>query len=122
MFEVSVEETFAAAHALRNYYGKCENLHGHNFKVRVTLEGPEVDEAGMLADFVVLKRVLHDAVLRLDHQNINEVPPFDEVSPSAENMAKFFFDEMRRGLPAGGARISSVKIWETEDAVAAYRP
>jgi 6-pyruvoyltetrahydropterin/6-carboxytetrahydropterin synthase len=123
MFEVSVEETFAAGHALRNYRGKCENVHGHNYRVRVSIEGPELDHAGLLVDFVELKRVMRAIIEKLDHQFLNDVPPFDELNPSAENMARYFFEEMSRDLGGRnhGVRVSEVKIWETDTATATYR-
>src|SRR5579871_4452680 len=95
MFEVTVEETFAAGHALRGYKGKCENPHGHNYKVRVTLRGSQLDSIGLLYDFKDVKQVIAATVDRLDHQFINDIPPFDKVNPSAENLAKYFFDERR---------------------------
>ncbi len=123
MFEVSVEETFAAGHALRNYHGKCENVHGHNYRVLVTLEGAELDGAGLLVDFVHLKKLMREVIERLDHRYLNEVPPFDELNPSAENMAKYLYDEMSKGLAAGTkVRVSAVKLWETDTASATYRP
>jgi 6-pyruvoyltetrahydropterin/6-carboxytetrahydropterin synthase len=121
MFEISVEDTFAAGHSLRNYRGKCEKVHGHNYKVRVTIEGETLNEAGLLADFVEIKGLLHTVMDRLDHEFLNEIPPFDTVNPSAENMAKYFHDEIAGGLP-GGVRISSVRIWETDTSIATYRP
>ncbi len=75
MFEVTVEQTFAAGHALRNYKGKCENVHGHNFKVQVRIEGQRLDESGMLVDFIDVKTVMRKVIERLDHQFLNEVPP-----------------------------------------------
>jgi 6-pyruvoyltetrahydropterin/6-carboxytetrahydropterin synthase len=125
MFEVSVEQTFAAGHALRNYHGKCENVHGHNYRVRVLVEGQDLDEAGLLVDFVEMKRVMRDIIEKLDHQFLNDVPPFDKLNPSAENMARYFFEEMTRLLDAGAhknpVRVSEVKIWETDTATATYR-
>jgi 6-pyruvoyltetrahydropterin/6-carboxytetrahydropterin synthase len=122
MYEVSVDETFAAGHALRAYHGKCENVHGHNYRVRVTLEGEQLDAAGLLVDFVELKRVLRAIIDRLDHTFLNDIPPFDKLNPSAENMARYFYDEMVQGLGAGNAaRVAEVKIWETDTATAAYR-
>jgi 6-pyruvoyltetrahydropterin/6-carboxytetrahydropterin synthase len=122
MFEVSVEETFAAGHSLRHYHGKCENPHGHNYKVRVTVRGAELDKAGLLVDFVELKRVLSQIIERLDHKFLNDVAPFDVLNPSAENMAKYFFDEIRRGLTAErSAQLGEVKIWETDTSCATYR-
>jgi 6-pyruvoyltetrahydropterin/6-carboxytetrahydropterin synthase len=122
MFEVSVEQTFAAAHALRNYHGKCERLHGHNWRVQVTMEGDRLDEAGMLVDFVELKRVLRQVMERVDHYNLNEVPPFDEWNPSAENIARFFAEEVGKAFEHAPARVSAVKVWETDTSVATYRP
>ncbi len=122
MFEISVEETFAAGHALRGYRGKCEKVHGHNYKVLVTVEGEKLDSAGLLVDFVEVKRLLRAVIDRLDHEFLNDVPPFDALNPSAENMAKYFYDEISQALPASPARISSVKIWETDTSTATYRP
>jgi 6-pyruvoyltetrahydropterin/6-carboxytetrahydropterin synthase len=122
MFEISVEETFAAGHALRGYQGKCEKVHGHNYKVLVTVEGEKLDSAGLLVDFVEVKRLLRAVIDRLDHEFLNDVPPFDALNPSAENMAKYFYDEISQALPPSPARISSVKIWETDTSTATYRP
>ena len=123
MFEVSVEETFAAGHALRNYHGKCENVHGHNYRVQVTLEGAELDAAGLLVDFVHIKKLMREVIERLDHRYLNDVPPFDALNPSAENMARYLYEEMSKGLAAGTAvRLSAVKLWETDTASATYRP
>lgn len=126
MFEVAVSETFAAGHALRNYRGKCERVHGHNYKVCVTMRGDELDDIGMLVDFGEIKRVLRKAIEYLDHQFINDLPPFDKINPSAENMAKYFCEEMQRGLEEGMGKvpvhIRSVQVWETDTCVATYRP
>src|SRR5260370_42234987 len=85
MYEVTVEDTFAAGHYLRNYKGKCENPHGHNYKIRVTLAGAELDKAGLLLDFKDLKEVMKQTIDRLDHQMINDIEPFTVLNPSAEN-------------------------------------
>jgi 6-pyruvoyltetrahydropterin/6-carboxytetrahydropterin synthase len=122
MFEVSVEQTFAAGHALRNYKGKCENVHGHNYRVLVTLAGPQLDSIGLLVDFVEVKKLINSVVDRLDHQFLNDLAPFDVINPSAENMAKYFFDEISAGLGAGPVRVNEVKLWETDTASATYRP
>ena len=100
MFEVSVEETFSSGHALRGYKGKCENVHGHNYRVKVTLVGPQLDNIGLLVDFTELKRVLRGIVGVLDHQFLNDLEPFTTVNPSAENLAKYFYDEIQRQLIA----------------------
>jgi 6-pyruvoyltetrahydropterin/6-carboxytetrahydropterin synthase len=122
MFEISVEETFAAGHALRSYRGKCEKVHGHNYRVLVTVEGERLDSTGLLLDFVELKRLLRAVIDRLDHEFLNDVPPFDALNPSAENMAKYFYDEISQALPPSPVRISSVKIWETDTSTSTYRP
>src|SRR5262245_52035526 len=90
MFQVSVEETFSAGHALRGYKGKCENPHGHNYRVRVTVEGPKLDAIGLLVDFVQVKKIIREVMGRLDHQFMNDLEPFKSVNPSAENVAKYF--------------------------------
>ncbi|MCC6343081.1 MAG: 6-carboxytetrahydropterin synthase QueD [Bryobacterales bacterium] len=127
MFEVSVEDSFAAGHSLRNYRGKCENVHGHNYRVRITIEGEAVDPAtGLLVDFVEVKRILRQTMAYLDHQFINDLPPFTELNPSAENIAKYFCDEVGKGLAEGGSavpvRIQAVTVWETDTSIASYRP
>ena len=124
MFEVTVEQTFAAGHALRNYKGKCENVHGHNFKVQVTIEGQRLDESGMLVDFIDVKNVMRKVIDRLDHQFLNEIPPFDVLNPSAENIAEYFYQQMSPGLASAPVpvRIREVKVWETDIQSATYRP
>jgi len=123
MFEVSVEETFAAGHALRNYKGKCENVHGHNYRVQVTFSGPELDSIGLLVDFVVVKKLMQTVVDRLDHQYLNDLAPFDVLNPSAENMAKYFYDEIGSGLgQSTPVRLGQVRVWETDTSSATYRP
>src|SRR3954463_16586697 len=98
MYEVTVEDSFAAGHYLRNYRGKCENPHGHNYKVRITLQGRELDQAGLLLDFKELKKVMKPVIDRLDHQMINDIAPFTTLNPSAENLAKYFYDETGSAL------------------------
>lgn len=122
MFEITIEETFAAGHALRNYRGKCENVHGHNYRCQVTVEGEQLDEIGLLVDFVELKKVVHAVLDRMDHQWLNDFPPFDELNPSAENMAKYIYDEVSSGLGTRpGVKIGAVKLWETDTSSAIYR-
>lgn len=124
MYEVSVDETFAAAHNLRNYKGKCEDLHGHNYKVRVTLAGPELDATGLLYDFVHLKQVIQGVIRSLDHKYLNELKPFDVLNPSAENIARHIYEQTARQMHAvpNGAAISSITVWESDLTAATYRP
>ena len=123
MFEVTVEDSFAAGHYLRNYKGKCENPHGHNYKVRVTLAGAELDAAGLLLDFKDLREVMRPVIERLDHQMINEVEPFTKLNPSAENLAKHFFDETNTRLKRatnGRVHVKDVTVFETDSTTAKY--
>lgn len=126
MFEVTVEHKFPAGHSLRNYKGRCENVHGHNWKVEVTIAGEALNSIGLLVDFVDVKRTLHGIIDRLDHQFLNDIPPFDEVNPSAENIAWYLQTELEKGLDGandrGPVRVSQVRVWETDDAAAVYRP
>jgi 6-pyruvoyltetrahydropterin/6-carboxytetrahydropterin synthase len=124
MFEVSVEQVFAAGHALRNYKGKCENIHGHNWRVRVVIEGERLDGTGLLVDFIDVKDLMGSVIARLDHQFLNEVAPFDVTNPSAENIAEYFYEQMSTGLAATPVpvRIREVKVWETDIQSATYRP
>lgn len=122
MFEVTVERDFASAHALRNYKGACENVHGHNWKVQAVIAGETLDEAGMLIDFLDVKRMLDAIVARLDHKFLNEVPPFDVINPSAENLAEHFFERLEEGLSSLAVRVKEVKVWETAIQSATYRP
>jgi 6-pyruvoyltetrahydropterin/6-carboxytetrahydropterin synthase len=122
MFQVSVDETFCAGHALRGYQGKCANPHGHNYKVQVFVEGPALDSVGLLHDFSDLKRAIRGIVEVVDHKYLNDQAPFDAINPSAENIAKYFYDEISRQMMAmpEGVRIERVTIWETDTSSASY--
>lgn len=124
MFEVSVDETFSAGHALRGYKGKCENPHGHNYKVRVTLQGDSLDSIGLLFDFVHLKQVMRGLIGEMDHRFLNDQAPFNEINPSAENIAKYVYDQASQKIRAieNAPRISSVTVWETDVTSATYHP
>jgi 6-pyruvoyltetrahydropterin/6-carboxytetrahydropterin synthase len=124
MFRVSVEETFSSGHALRGYKGKCENVHGHNYRVQVSIEGQQLDAIGLLVDFTHVKHALRAIIKEIDHQFLNDLEPFKSVNPSAENMAKYFYEEMGarlKEMPAG-ARLVEAVVWETDTACAVYRP
>ena len=123
MYEVTVEDSFAAGHYLREYKGKCENPHGHNYKVRVTLAGKELDRAGLLLDFKDLKDVMKHVIDRLDHQMLNDIEPFIKLNPSAENLSRYFFDEAKSRLTQktnGRVFVKDVTIWETDTTTATY--
>jgi 6-pyruvoyltetrahydropterin/6-carboxytetrahydropterin synthase len=123
MFEVTVEDSFAAGHYLRNYRGKCENPHGHNYKVRVTLAGRELDKAGLLLDFKDLREVMRQVIDRLDHQMLNDIEPFKDLNPSAENLAKYLYDQTNRGLRQitnERVHVKDVTVFETDTTTAKY--
>jgi len=123
MFELSVEAEFAAAHALRGYQGKCENLHGHNYKVQLTVEGSELDAIGLVCDFKELKRMLRDVLGRLDHQHLNDVGPFRETNPTTEILARYIYNELSPQIAAlteAHANLKCVRVWETQGCSAAY--
>ena len=119
MFEVCVEHTFAAGHSLRNYRGKCERSRPQ-LSGRGDCGGRLLNDTGLLVDFTELKRTLRQTSEYLDHQFINDLKPFEIVNPSAENLAKYFHEEIQKGLPQG--RVSSVRVWETDTSCATYRP
>jgi 6-pyruvoyltetrahydropterin/6-carboxytetrahydropterin synthase len=123
MFEVTVEAGFSSGHYLRNYHGKCENPHGHNYRVLITLAGERLDETGLLLDFKLLKTLLRPVVDLLDHQMINDIPPFTEINPSAENLAHYFFQrtsvELREST-GGRVRVKDCTIFETDTSFARY--
>jgi 6-pyruvoyltetrahydropterin/6-carboxytetrahydropterin synthase len=123
MYEVTVEADFSSGHYLRNYQGKCENPHGHNYKVRITLAGAELDPAGMLLDFKLLKQVMGPSIDRIDHQMLNDLEPFTLLNPSAENLAKYFYDQTNvqlAAMTAGRVRVKDCTIWETDTTTATY--
>jgi 6-pyruvoyltetrahydropterin/6-carboxytetrahydropterin synthase len=124
MFEVTVERTFAAGHYLRNYKGKCENPHGHNYKIRVTLAGDRLDHAGLLLDFKDLKDVMKETIERLDHQMMNDVEPFTTLNPSAENLARYFYVETNKKVGTisnSRVHVKEVTVFETDTTTATYR-
>ena len=118
MYSVRVEGDFAAAHFLVNYHGKCENLHGHNYKVFLHLEGTELDEGGMLCDFGILKKTLKMVLKTLDHSNLNDIEAFKDGRPSAERIAKYIFDEC--SLLLNPLTPSRVDVFETDRSRASY--
>jgi 6-pyruvoyltetrahydropterin/6-carboxytetrahydropterin synthase len=123
MYEVNVEAGFSSGHYLRNYHGKCENPHGHNYKVRVTLVGRELDETGLLLDFKLLKGLLRPVIERIDHQMLNDLEPFTTLNPSAENIAHYFYQQTSHQLQQmteGRVRVKDCTVWETDTSSATY--
>ena len=122
MYQLTKSVTFDAAHRLRDYVGKCANLHGHTYKLEVAVTGEKVDEVGMVYDFYDLKKLMQGVVDQLDHKFINEIPPYDEINPTAENMAYQIYQTLRQGLAVQNRKIKLkyVQIWETPTASATY--
>jgi len=120
LYELTVTTGFAAAHALHNFQGKCENLHGHNWKVEVTVRGAKLDQAGMVIDFARLKGLTNAVLDELDHTNLNDLPAFKEVSPSSENIARLIFDSLAGRLEEPGVDLVRVTAWESETSRASY--
>jgi len=111
-YKLSVTDWFSSAHFLRQYKGKCENLHGHNWKVRVSVSGNKLDKTGMLLDFTDMKKYLKQVISYLDHKLLNEIEPFDKINPTAENIAAFIFEKMKVA-ETETAKICEVEVWES---------
>ncbi len=122
MYEISVERHFDAAHALRGYKGKCEALHGHRFRVVAKVRASKLDDIGLAYDFTELKRHLDDIIAKFDHICLNDVPPFDEINPSSENIASTIYGELQRKLATAPLAISSIEVWESPQTGVAYSP
>ena len=123
MYQARVEAEFSAAHFLSHYHGKCEKLHGHNYKVRLWARGEKLDEGGMLVDFALLKKALNEALAPLDHSNLNDMG-FFQNDPSAERIAKFIFDSVKNKLPELGVPVELlyiVDVFENPRSMARYK-
>ena len=121
MFELVVETDFAAAHFLREYKGRCESMHGHNWRIEVRLRARELDRLGMVMDFREVKHLMHSIVDGLDHGCLNEIPPFDATNPTTENIAKYVHDRLAQELP-DRVHVAKVSAWETDHCGASYFP
>ena len=122
MYEIAVEQDFDAAHFLRGYQGKCEAVHGHRFLVVVKVKASEVNDIGIAYDFTDLKRHLGDILSRFDHTCLNDMPPFDRINPSSENIASTIYDELKLKLSGASVSISCVEVWESPQSGVAYSP
>ena len=121
MYEVTIIKSFSAAHLLSEIGGKCEELHGHNFKVEVTVGSPELNSEGILIDFRLLKKWLKEILDQMDHQHLNDLPFFKDKNPSSENIACFLYREMQSKVADSGIKMLRVKVWESETAAVTYR-
>ncbi|KPJ76427.1 MAG: hypothetical protein AMK72_05370 [Planctomycetes bacterium SM23_25] len=120
-YELLIQDHFSAAHNLRQYQGKCERLHGHNWRVDLRLVGARLDGEGMVLDFTEGKRILAEVLDPFDHAYLNEVPPFDQINPSSENLARVVAEAVAERLPEG-VRVAGVTTWESDRCAATYRP
>lgn len=115
-YALKIVTDFAAAHFLRNYSGVCARLHGHNWKIEVEVTATQLNDVGMGVDFKDLKDATRAEIMALDHYNLNDLPPFDKINPTAENIAAVLFERIGKRLNAAHARVSAVTIWETDRA------
>lgn len=122
MFSVSKDFTFSAAHAIRGHTRGCENLHGHNYRVRIQVEAKALDALGMVIDFADLKTVARAVLDPFDHRVVNDVPPFDTRNTTAELFSQYVFDEVSRRLDDDRLRVARVEVWENDTACAIYTP
>ena len=120
MYILNVRAHYDSAHFLRNYHGKCERLHGHRYEVEAALAYAELGPGGMAYDFTDAKRILREIADELDHQNLNDLEPFRDLETSAENQARYLFEELRRRMGAEGEHVLYVRVWETQNQWAQY--
>jgi len=120
MFKLTIRTSFAAAHCLIHYQGDCENLHGHNWRVDVTVTAQELDKAGLGVDFKILKGETNALLKSLDHKYLNELPPFLELSPSSENIARYLYHELGQKLNNANIKVVEITVWESDAASATY--
>ncbi|MFC1712199.1 6-carboxytetrahydropterin synthase QueD [Candidatus Poribacteria bacterium] len=120
MYEVTIETHFSSAHRLRQYDGECERLHGHNWDVKVSVASEKLNDLGMVIDFKELKGETNKLMDKFDHQYLNEVPPFTELNPTTENIAKYIFDELSGSINTDSTKVSKVTVWESPTSYASY--
>ncbi len=121
MYKLTVQLEFSAAHHLRDYLGKCSRLHGHNYRVEVTISATEVDDSGMLIDFGRLKQISEQVVDELDHSLLNEHPFFQQNNPTAENIARYLYTQVAEALTDTEVSLTAVRVWESATSSATYR-
>ncbi|MDR1244037.1 MAG: 6-carboxytetrahydropterin synthase QueD [Endomicrobium sp.] len=116
-YKLSVTKNFSSAHCLREYKGKCENLHGHNWKIKAVFCGTKLDKTGMLIDFTDIKKHLEKIILYLDHKFLNEIEPFNRINPTAENLASFILEQLK-SIETENAKVCEVEVWESQSSCA----
>jgi 6-pyruvoyltetrahydropterin/6-carboxytetrahydropterin synthase len=120
LYTLKVVLDFASAHSLRDYPGNCSRIHGHNWKLETEVSAAKLDELGMALDFKVVRQAAKEIADRLDHYYLNDIPPFDKINPTAENIAAYFYQELSKILNDSRVRVSAITIWETERACVRY--
>ncbi len=120
MYELKIITEFSAAHNLRDFRGKCESLHGHNWKVEVVVSGSGLDQSGVVLDFAEIKAATREIMSEIDHRYLNELPFFIEHNPSSENIARYIFERLQKKIENDRVRVSRVTAWESQDASASY--
>jgi 6-pyruvoyltetrahydropterin/6-carboxytetrahydropterin synthase len=120
MFKIECTSSFSAAHNLTNYKGKCEKLHGHNWKISAVVSSPDTDKTGMVMDFHELKNCLNKVLETLDHKYLNEIKPFIKSSPTSENIARFIFKQLAKLIRNKHVKLESISVWETDTSRAIY--
>jgi 6-pyruvoyltetrahydropterin/6-carboxytetrahydropterin synthase len=120
MYELKILSQFSAAHQLREHGGKCEQMHGHNWRVEVFVQGRELADDGLLMDFHDIKAATKHVLDGIDHSFLNEVAPFDRINPSSENIARHIFESLSRTIDNDRVRVSRVAAWESDTACATY--
>jgi 6-pyruvoyltetrahydropterin/6-carboxytetrahydropterin synthase len=120
MYEVKIVTQFAAAHRLENFNGKCESLHGHNWKVEVFLAGKDLDGTGLLMDFGVVKARTKEVLEEIDHKYLNELAAFQDRNPSSENLACYLYERLGAIFNRSGVKVSRVNVWESDTSCASY--
>jgi 6-pyruvoyltetrahydropterin/6-carboxytetrahydropterin synthase len=119
-YQLQVTLRFAAAHKLRDYEGKCARVHGHNYRVQAEITGNTLDKAGLSMDYFDIKQHLKTHVDKLDHFYINDIPPFDTLNPTAENLAAWFYQQMQTSLTNAPVQLTAISLWESEDFCVRY--
>src|SRR4030043_103461 len=120
MYEVTIIKSFSAAHILSQVGGKCEELHGHNFKVELTFGAPVLNQSGLLIDFRLVKKWLNEVLDELDHKYLNEISSFAGINPSAENVARYIAQKLAPVAKAAQVKVTRVKVWESDNAAVTY--
>jgi len=120
MYQITIETHFSSAHRLRDYNGECERLHGHNWKVEISVTSEVLNNLGMIMDFRDIKSQAKILVDRLDHQYLNDIAPFTEINPTTENISKYLFDELSKTINTNEIKVSRVEIWESPTCSASY--